>query len=145
MARPTLHDGYLLPLKGQQWQIPVIRRPDGTTSLPRDMKLDFANPKQATETIAAEYEEIWADTAEAIDWLEGFNHDPPTVPPMGPAIHLCVRALGLNYRYGIAEQNLLSLANSQTYPAILSALADFPKFAADAQKKARTMARPTNP
>ena len=139
LQRPKGYDGYTVPLADMgRWLIPVIRRDDGSTELPRVMTLNDVGA--FTETIREKYREAWEATRDVLWWL---------VEPNGTdnmdrchAFRLAVKALTINYRFGMAEQNVLQVVDSENFLTILSMTIDLVKIqevahaqSAEAKKK----------
>ncbi len=139
LQRPRGYDGYAIPLADMgQWLIPVIRRDDGSTELPRVMDWDDAGA--FTETIREKYRDFWETTRDVLVWLT----EPDGTENMdnGHAARLAVRALTLNYRFGMAEQRALQVVDSENFLTILGMTIDLVKIqevalaqAEDAKKK----------
>lgn len=139
MARRKQYPGYWIELgDGCEWRVPVIRRPDGTTELPRDMKWDATG--KLVEPIKAAYEAYWDATAETAKWFYSRNGE---VIDRDRALSLAVQAMGLNYRYGRNEHNVLRLVDSENYLLILAATVDRPAHEENEdQKKSETLNSP---
>lgn len=134
MARRKQFSGYRPELgDGQEWLVPIIRRPDGSTELPTDMFWDAAGAVQ--EPIKERYRAYWDETAEVADWF--FVEGASDQFDKARAFSLAVRAIGLNYRFGRAEQNLLRVVDAGTYLTVLGCTVDIIKANAvqEAQKK----------
>lgn len=140
LRRKRLHRGYSIEGgDGNEWQAPIIRRPDDSTELPRDMHLN--GDGQVHEQIKAQYRDYWDETELVCQWFLqpdapageiGFSTD--------KAFRLAVRALSINYRFGHAEQRICQAIDSTNYLAILAWTVDKPRFdavAAAAKKKGR--------
>lgn len=128
-ARPTPADlvrrerttGYDVELAdGQLWHVPVIRRPGGSTNLPRTIR--FGPEERMAMQIERRYEAIWNDMAPALELLCGEGGE----VEVEPFVKLAIRVLGVNYRYGLQEQNVLQLVSSTSWQAILEAAIDWP-------------------
>lgn len=132
--------GYDVKLKdGQLWHVPIVRRPGGSSELPRSVRFD-AQDKLILQ-IERRYEAIWNDMAAAVDLLCGFGGN----VELEPYIKLAIRVLGINYRFGVREQNVYELVDSNNWQDILEAAIDWPLIAekqAEAQKK-RALAEAT--
>lgn len=136
MARRRQYRGYSLECgDGQRWQVPIIRRPDGSTELPRDMVYDSAG--RYSEPLKAAYAAYWDEIGEFAEWYyggmdpEGFSRE--------RGLQLATRALSLNYRFGPHEQNALRIIDADCYLTILAAAVDAPTWTDidEAQKKMR--------
>jgi len=109
------HPGYFLDSDCGRWVVPVIRRPDDTTDLPRDLYQDLRTG-ELHQPLKAAYHDYWEETGEVLAFLR-LKEDPGDEPrrveiPMARALDLAVRALGLNYRFGQAEQALLRVIDA---------------------------------
>ena len=119
MARKKQYDGYSVLLSdGNRWNVPIIRAPDDSTSLPRDMVWDSTG--RLIEPIKPAYEAYWNETNETAGWV--FDGKP--VEDYGRALELAVRALSINYRYGRNEHNVLRSIDSETLSGVLVATVD---------------------
>jgi hypothetical protein len=134
LARPRQHNGYLLVLDGQSVHVPIIRRPDGSSELPRDLYWDAAG--KLAESVKKAYAAYWEETALVSDWFFAKGFDSPTFD-LGKAMALAVRAVGINYRYSRIEHNLLRWIDSTNWSTVLSAAVDGPNAMAieTAEKK----------
>lgn len=134
MVRKRVFHGYYVTLAdGQQWAVPVIRRPDGSTELPCDMVFDAAG--NVIEPIKRAYIEYWNETADVAEWFfseRGFDSEGFTKPR---ALKLAVRALGLNYRYGVNEQNAVRAIDTMNWVSVLGCTVDLNKTIELAEKK----------
>lgn len=131
LKRKDQFNGYPIELghAKAKWVLPIIRDPDGGTRLPRDWTLEADG--SVSETIRADYIALWEEFGEVVDLF--FSPDDPG--PAGVvsmdrdrAMQLCLKVLGLNYRIGRAEQNLLGLVNAETWVTILAASVDVYTF-----------------
>jgi len=126
---------------GREWIVPVIRRPDGSTELPRDLVWDDAGVFQ--EQVQVRYQQIWERTEEALEWFRaGFN----TLrgKAIAPALRLAIDALALLYRYDQPLHNRLRLINSENWMSVLAFVIDAPLIYAEleAEKKKRSPEEP---
>jgi len=109
-----LHDG-------NRWQVPAARAfPEGT-QLPETL---IMGPGGLVRRVTAAYAAIWDDACRV--WDSGGEL------PQAELWRICVRALGVNYRLGPDEANLLELVTSANLPAMAAALVDVPAIAAAA-------------
>jgi len=133
LARTSSTGGYPVPLSVEgKWNVPVIRRIDGSSDLAHDIKL---NPYK--EILKKEYLDIWERTGKAFDWLlEGAASDDFTNEM---AIILGLDGLALNYRVGPYEQNALGILDSSTWFSVLCCMLDHEqmRLILDAEKKRR--------
>lgn len=136
LSRRKQHAGYRLELAdGQSWVVPVIRRPDGTTELPTDLYWDTAG--KLVEPLKERYRAYWDQTAEVAEWFFGEKGFDAEGFEKGKALELAVRALGLNYRFGRAEQNVLRVVDRENFLTVLAYTVDVPKavLLSESQKK----------
>lgn len=139
LQRPRGYDGYPIPLADMgYWHIPIIRREDDSTNLPRVMDLDDAGV--FTQTIREKYRSFWEETADVLVWLMEKTPEDEIDPQR--AFRLAVRALTINYRFGLAEQRALHVVDSDNYLSIIGMTIDIVKItevalaqAEDAKKK----------
>lgn len=124
MQRKYQHGGYRVPLNGHDWLVPVIRRPDDTTLLPRDWKWDATG--RDVQPIKPAYRGYWEETAEVLTWFL-LDELPPEATSV-KALELCVRALSINYRFGRNEQNILGVIDPDNAMTILAVTVDYPRF-----------------
>lgn len=133
LKRRLVHSGYQLELAdGNQYTIPVIRRPDNSTNLPTDFIFDAAGKLQ--EPIKDAYRSYWDASAEVCQWF--YSESPPDFNKLR-AINLAIDVLRVNYRYSVNEQNALRLVDATNWMAILAMSVDLPRVQAEreAQKK----------
>lgn len=120
MARRRQYGGYSLPLgDGNRWQVPIIRRRDGSSELPRAMGWDAAG--RYAEPLKPAFQSYWDETGPVADWYFG-----GMVEPFGNqrALELALRALSLNYRYGRNEHAVLNVIDTETFLTVLAATID---------------------
>lgn len=133
MRRKKQIPGIAWELNGADWLIPIIRRYDGSTELPRAMVWGADGAIQ--EPVRAEYMDRWEKASEIADWLfAGTWRD----EYKGRALAYCVEmGLGINYRFGRNEQNLLRVIDVESFLVVLAALVDYHRSMrmVDAQKK----------
>lgn len=136
------HQGYVLRTDSGEWMVPVIRRPDDTTNLPRDLFLDPLTGA-LRDPLKEAYRQYWDETEEVIRFLR--LREEGDVPrqveiPTSRALELAVRALGLNYRFGQAEQSLLRVIDAQNHLVVLGMTVDLPKVLAmeEAEREKKT-------
>jgi hypothetical protein len=130
LQRAAQFGGYWAPLNGHKWLIPVIRRPDDTTLLPRSWKWDATG--RDVQPIKREYRAFWDETAEVLGWF--LADELPATATSVRALELCVRALSINYRFGRNEQNLIGPIDPDNAMTILGITVDYPRFS-EIQKK----------
>lgn len=121
-------DGHQVALgDGNLWEIPIIRRPNGSTLLPR--KFDWRDGRMSID-IESRYENVWNLTGEVID----FFLDSAKLAAEGQsrtctlqwAADMALAALGLNYRVLPELVGLLGLVGTATWQPILGAMIDWP-------------------
>ena len=122
LVRESQNDGYAIALGGREYVVPVVRREDDTTLLPRDIQL---NP--AREVLKAQFQKNWDDSAEVIEWAQN-NSWPKELDGVAHAVELAVSVLGINYRYGVHEHNAIGLIDSTNWLKVLVCSSDFPKL-----------------
>jgi hypothetical protein len=108
---------------GNQWSVPIIRRPDGSTDLPTDMVWDATG--KYVEPIKAAYLGYWQESAEFANWCYSDEADNGPFPPE-QGLLLAIRALSINYRFGREEQNVLRVIDRNCYLTVLAATVDLP-------------------
>ncbi len=123
MARKRKIRGYDITLgDGNSWHIPVIRRCDDSTMLPKSFK---RNPAGKIESeVRQSSREHWEAFRQAAEWVIGGME--PDKLPEDVAIDLSIRALSINYRFGWVEQNALGIIGSDNYLLALAAAVDIP-------------------
>ena len=131
LARPRQAGGYAIELNGETWQVPILRRPDGSSELPQAVGWEEGT---YVERVADRYRQLWDDSAEICDWFAtGFagvgRGEHPRI------LDFAVRCLGVNYRYGRAEQNLIGAIDSSNWASVLMAAVDWPAVLAALEKK----------
>lgn len=126
LKRKRQYAGYDIELAdGCTWTVPVIRRQDGSTELPVDMS--FGSDGRLAEVIKDAYRQIWNDTESIAECYFSGNF---TGVDKSKAFDIAIRALGLNYRFGHAEQRITKAVDSTNYFDILSLVVDYPRFMA---------------
>ncbi|HZZ28469.1 MAG TPA: hypothetical protein VFE46_10750 [Pirellulales bacterium] len=127
LKRQRGYGGYPTPLSdGNLYEIPVIRRPDGSSDLPCDCYWS----DDYVETIKQQYRHYWDDTAEVADWFFGKEK-----MARKRGIELAIKALSLNYHYSKLEHRFLKLVDSTNWQMVLAMSVDAPA----AQKKILNM------
>jgi hypothetical protein len=129
LARCKQFNGHAIELAGQQWTVPILRDPLGGTALPRDWMV--GEDGQVSEKIKASYVELWDGFASVVDLF--YSPDDPS--PAGAfrldrseAMRRCLQVLGLNYRVGRFEQNLLNIIDADNWSSVLAAAVDLWTF-----------------
>lgn len=129
LARKAVIPGYTCELPGGVWSIPVIRNPEGGTTLPKDWR--WNGDGEVTEIVQSAYRKLWGEFAGVVDLYFGENADDPagvfTIPP-AEAMLRCAQVLGVNYRFGRVEQNLMGVIGSTTWSTILNCAIDLLTF-----------------
>lgn len=130
-----LHDGHSITLgDGHDWEVPVIRRPPAMaqfgslTALPKNLGWDLDG--RFVESLKPEYQAIWEDTSAICDLFfdeEGRLRDGEYQITVETALGWCLRILGLNYRLGRHEQNLLRLIDQSNVFTVLFLAVDGPR------------------
>jgi hypothetical protein len=127
LERKRLRRGYFLPHpsagSGQAaLHIAVLRSPAEIHSLPEDFSLSASG--KLVRSIKRDYLQLWEDSAEIWDLVierrEGSEID------IGRGVKFCCRVLGVNYRFGPLEQNLLHWIDSENWMEILCLCVDLP-------------------
>jgi len=145
LRRKVQHNGYRHTLAGAEWLIPVIRRPDKSTELPCSLKWDAAG--NVITPIKQEYRGYWEASAEICKWFFADDDDEGDKPKhvrQAEALDFAVRALGLNYRFGRSEQNLLEPIDAGNVMEILALTVDLPSVLS-AKKKGGEVAANLKP
>jgi hypothetical protein len=127
LRRRVTFAGYDVELAGQQWHVPVIRNPNGGTGLPTTWKVAAGGVVQ--ESIREEWRLLFESFGRAIFLFNDPDGPYPLEIDRAEALELCLDALAVNYRVGLAEQNLLGLIGSETWAVVLAVSVDFPVFA----------------
>ncbi len=138
LARRVTHPGYPVELgDGRQWTVPVIRRPDGSPALPRDIYLDAAGQLQSE--LRPGNEELWART----EWIADLVFaDEPQSYNLAEGLRAALAVLAHNYRLGHAEQRVLRLLTSENLEAVFNASVDLPAVVAALEEYAKKNAPP---
>lgn len=147
LRRKRMHRGYLIEgADGNEWQVPIIRRPDDSTELPRDMYVN--GDGRLHEPVKEQYREYWEETELVCGW---FLHPEAGLEAIGfskeKAFRMAVRALSINYRYGHAEQRICKAIDSVNFLTVLAWTVDKPRFdevSAAAKKKPVTSDTPSS-
>lgn len=135
LRRRKEHSGYTLELgDGNRYSVPVIRRPDGSTGLPTDLYFDAVG--KLCEPIKPAYERYWEASKEVSEWF--FGDTQPEVIDTAKAFRLAVDALGINYRFGMQEQNALRLIDKENFITLLMLTIDWPAVRDDAEAQKKT-------
>lgn len=128
LVRPEHHGGSLVKLDRYEWMIPVIRRPDGSTSLPSNILLT-----ERREVIHRDYQQLWEETEKAVEWVQAFQEG--QTPDKFEAMELAVKGLALNYRIGPFEHDQFGDITSANSLLVLYAMCGFPNFEETGEKK----------
>lgn len=147
LERPTSLGGHWRLEMGdaQRWIVPTLR-------LPADMPLDPDRPvgsvlpvryravgDHVEELVLDRYRKLWTDSGRVIDHFVGGTPDTP-----GPLadeaeklwrLDYALRALALNYRVSMLEQNALGLITSANWQLVLAATVGAPAWRTGAEKK----------
>lgn len=137
LARPKQQAGHWVKLAdGNEWLIPVARRPAGGSPFPRRIKFDAAGePAVDAQPSDAEHRWLWEQACRYWDAVtmaaEAADGQATTVQvTVGDTIQLAARALALNYRLSTAEVSMLGLLSTDLLSPICDALCDWPSLAA---------------
>lgn len=131
-ARKGQFDGHLVKLgDGQQWLVPVARRIDGTTVLPRSMSWRGDDERWGPGEVIPVYRELFSQACRLFDTLlaaasKAEEGDMSVEMTFNEEADICAIALAANYRLGPAEISLLNLFDTQTEPEVAFALVDWP-------------------
>ncbi len=138
LERNKVHAGYRLEIQGDELTIPIIRRPDDSTELPRDMYWERGTP---TQSVQKAYRKYWEASAEVLNWFVP-DLDAVRRVDQWKALTLAIDVVGINYRYGVNEHNLLRWIDAQNYLQVLSWSIDYPGYASlqEAEKKSASSA-----
>jgi len=118
MQRTKAYIGCKMQLAdGNVYSIPVIRAPDGETSLPQSQ---YVEGGRLIKTLKPAYRRYWDATAEVADFIYAGKEILEI-----RAHELAVDAIGINYRFGPNEQRLLNLVDSENVEPILMVTVDF--------------------
>lgn len=132
LRRHRQYDGYAIDINGEKWQVPIVRRVDDSTELPRDCYFDHG---KLVEPIKEAYRKYWEESKEVAHWFFAEGLEGSFTRARG--LCLAVDALSLNYRFSMDEQNALHVIDVESLLAVLMASVDVPGARAleDAQKK----------
>lgn len=129
--------GYRMTLgDGQEWLIPVLRRPDQSSEFPSSFGWDAAGKFQ--QQVRAEFRALWDDSAELVEWFESgalLDHARQDLPRV---VDWCVRALAVNYRFDRVLQSRLGVIGSDDWLSLLCYAIDwfvYLQLHPEAQKK----------
>jgi hypothetical protein len=120
LKRPHQYAGYDIELAYGTWKIPVIRRVDDSTNLPRDC---FFERGQLVEPIKDAYRRYWDASAEVGKWF--FNEGGFKDFDKARGLILAIEALSLNYRYTLAEHALLRAVDVESLMTVLAGSVDY--------------------
>lgn len=136
LARRKLLPGYAIDLAesqggGLRVQVPIVRRPDGSSELPRTFQLDAQD--RLAEELRPEYRAIWEALGEALPWVLRIGDAAPQPPEDLTArlVRLAIELLGLNYRFDRHVQRRLGWLDSTNVFLVVF-------FALDGPRTART-------
>ncbi len=96
------------------------------------------------EPVKQPYESLWNEWTEVCGWFFGSEGLKEANFSRNRGLELCVKAMGLNYRYGRNEQSIIRIIDSDNLLNYLAATIDLPKVGQveDAQKKTESVATP---
>lgn len=135
IARRRQHQGYPVELAdGNEWTVPIIRRPPGiverfgvhSTELPCEMIRDKNGVLQFP--LKPEFQSLWESTLEVCNHFfdsEGVIVDPINIDREW-GMDRDITFLGVNYRFGQAEQIVLGLIDTENYYVPLGMAIDTP-------------------
>lgn len=126
LERKTIHGGYKIKLAGHEWEVPVIRNPAGGTGLPTAWKAGAGGT--VTESVRAEWSALFERFGRALWMFHGEDSPYPYAMDRTEALDLCLEAVAVNYRVGLAEQNIMGLIGSESWFPVLAATVDWPTF-----------------
>lgn len=132
LVRRSTYRGYELDIGKRRFEVPIIRRVDDSSELPRDMFFDAKG--NLVEPIKAAYRKYWDDSSEVSDWFFAGTWSDKN---KSKALLLAVQALSLNYRYTLLEHNALRFVDAESFMSVLMATVDVPhaKALEEAEKK----------
>ena len=142
LRRKLTSAGYSVELAGgQRWQVPIVRRPDDSTELPREAYFD--DHDRFVEEVKAEHRALWEEMGAALNWFDAETFDGGDFS-REKGLDLAIRALAINYRFGRGEQRLLRAIDSTNWATVLAMAIDLPTALSvlDAKKNS---APPTEP
>jgi hypothetical protein len=127
LSRKRQYGGYAIELSGQPWLVPVVRRIDDSTELPRRLLWDATG--NVIEPVKAEYVAYWEETGEVIQRLAIEEGQPSEIRemPIPRGLELCVRALSINYRFSRPEQCVIGPIDATNWQLVIAATIDLPK------------------
>jgi hypothetical protein len=120
LRRRKQYSGYWVETDAGNYLVPIVRRQDASTELPRDCYFDGG---ELRETIKTAYQEYWQASAEVADW---FFADGWAQFTKARGLTLAVQALSLNYRLGQAEQAALRIIDTESLLTVLAYSVDVP-------------------
>lgn len=145
LARKKQITGYRMQLgDGQEWVIPILRRPDDSSELPSAFTLAAAGG--VSQAVRPQYRALWEASAEICQWfVEGTLIDAARLR-LHELIEWCVRILSVNYRFDRVLQNHLGVIGNEEWASILCYAIDWPTVQAiDSQKKTPPLTTPDMP
>lgn len=145
LARGKQITGYKMRLgDGQEWVIPILRRPDDSSELPSAFA--FAAGGQVTQAVRPQYRELWEASAEICQWFVEGTLIEAARSRLAELVTWCVRILGVNYRFDCTLQNHLGVIGNEEWASILCYAIDWPTVQAlDSQKKTALPITPATP
>ncbi len=133
----TFGGGLVLTISDRYFLIPVVRRQDGTTHLPQDVKLC-----PFREIVKQRYADIWDRTAAAWDWVATGEAESDDFK-IEPAVKLALDCLSLNYRVSPIEQNAFALIDNSNWLMVICCMLDITNT--EKMEAAKKKARPFEP
>jgi len=135
------YDGYPVALAdGHEWEVPIIRRPDGTTKLPR--KIAWRKDGKRLE-LSTRYQAVWDATGEAVQFFMGdaAQGGGRETRDYEWAAGLALAGLALNYRLSGELATALGLLTTANWQQVAEAMIDMPfVYAAIAREQKKTAA-----
>lgn len=125
LAHQTQLPGYVVPMAGGFWTVPVVRYASGETPLPKRYVLRDGH--WILGEVEATHADLFRRAGELFDQLLG-TADGKTAASLelefAPSLTLCADALALNYRLDAALCSALGLFQTDTIPQCLRAVLD---------------------
>jgi hypothetical protein len=124
LERRAIRRGYKLPLSApspSSLHVPILRSPRGATSLPEDLSLDAAG--ELVVRVKESHRRLWEDAAPIWDFFIDRSRGELS---RAEALRFAIRVLGVNYRFGLAEQHLLHWIDSDNLFEVLMLAVDVP-------------------
>lgn len=145
LARRRLRHGYAVTLLDDLTvSVPVIRRGDGTTELPR--ACNWGPDGQFCERPKPEFVPLFESLAAVCGLFYRPADDPtPELPPLALGVGLAIDCLAVNYRYDRTLHNALGWVDSENWLLVLAAACDVPRAKRLAELEKKTAAPAVTP